>query len=181
MALKDSRDGYSWLSIFFHWVTAVTVITLWLLAEIAEDAPKEEGFRLMGLHISIAISLYLVLWARIFWRLSVRRPAGPVQHPLLGLLAIWVPYVLLAGIAIMLISGPLVVWSTGNPINVFDLVSIPTPMEKSVSFHELMEEVHEFGATVLYYGVILHVLGGLKHLIIDRDGSFKKILVARNK
>lgn len=181
MALKDSPSGYSWLSIFFHWITAATVITLWLLAERAEDAPKAEGFRLMGLHISIAISLYLVLWARIIWRVGVRRPVGPAQHPLLGFLATWVPYVLLAGIALMLISGPLVVWSTGNPINVFDLVSIPTPMEKSESFHELMEEVHEFGANVLYFGVILHVLGGLKHLIFDRDGSFKKIFVASNK
>ena len=181
MTIKDTAQGYSWLSILFHWLTAVTSISLWLIAEIAHDAPKEEGYRLMGIHISIAMSLYLVLWARILWRAFNRRPTPAPQNRLLGLLATWVPVVLLAGIALMLLSGPVMVWSTGNPINIFDLASLPSPLSKSEDLHELMEDVHEFGATLLYFGVILHVLGGLKHLVIDRDGTFRKILVPGNR
>ncbi|HLS97582.1 MAG: cytochrome b [Porticoccaceae bacterium] len=181
MTLKDTAQGYSWLSILFHWLTAVTVISLWLIAEIAHDAPKEEGYRLMGLHISIAMSLYLVLWARILWRAFNRRPTAAPQHRLLGLLATWVPVVLLAGIALMLVSGPMLVWSSGNPINIFDLVALPSPIGESEDLHEWMEEVHELGANLLYFGVIIHVLGGLKHLVIDRDGTLRRMLVPGNR
>ena len=181
MSVRDTESGYSWLSILLHWITAVTVIILWLIAETAEDAAKEQEASLMGLHVSIAMTLYLVLWARIFWRLSVKRPALAPQQPFLGLLARWVPVILLLGIALMLVSGPLMIWSGGHDIKVFDLVTLPSPISKSKPLHEVMEEVHELGANLLYFGVILHVLGGLKHFVINRDGTLMKILIPGNK
>lgn len=181
MALKDSPNGYSGLSIILHWITAVAVITLWIIAELAEDLPKAEAREWMGIHISIAMSVYLILWFRIFWRIGIRRPAAEPQHRVLNWLATWVPVVLLAGIATMLLSGPLLIWSTGNGINVFDVVTIPSPIGESHDLHEAMEEVHEFGATLLYFGVLLHVLGAAKHLVVDRDGTVKKMLVPGNR
>lgn len=181
MAIKDTPQGYSWLSILLHWVAGVTVIVLWFLPEIAEESSKEVGRELMGYHISIAMTLYIVLWFRIFWRLGNKRPALVPQNTALDFLAKWVPMVLLAGIAIMLISGPLMVWSNGYDISVFNVVTLPSPMEKSESLHELLESVHEFGGQVIFFGVILHVLGVLKHLIINKDGTLKKILVPNNR
>jgi cytochrome b561 len=181
MAIKDTSAGYSWLSIALHWIAAITVISLFLLGEIAQDVPKDEGRVLMGYHIALGVSLYLVLLFRVIWRLMNPRPALAPQGKFLDMLAKWVPMVLLAGIVIMLVSGPLAIWSGGHDISVLDLFVIPTPMEKSKWLHEAMEETHEFGANLLFFGVMLHVLGVLKHLIINRDGTLKKMLVPGNR
>lgn len=180
MSLRDTPQGYSWLSITLHWLTAVSVIALYLIAELSEDMPKAQRKEMMSLHVSLAMSVYIILWGRIFWRLGNIRPTLPGQQKLLQLLARWVPMVLLAGIAIMLISGPLMIWSNGNSINVFDVIALPSPMAKNHDLHELGEEIHEFGANVLLFGVGLHVLGVIKHVVIDRDNILKRMLKASN-
>lgn len=180
MSLRDTQQGYSWLSIALHWITAIAVITLYLLAELSEDMPKAERREMMTLHVSIAMSLYIILWARIFWRLGNTRPALPRQNILLDQLARWVPMVLLAGIAIMLVSGPFLIWSNGSPIEIFNTISLPSPMEKNHDLHELGEEIHKFGGKVILVGVLLHVLGAIKHLAINRDDVMKKMLKPDN-
>ena len=181
MALRDTTKGYSWLSIALHWVAAITVIAMYVIAEQAEELPKAESREMMQLHISIGTALFLVLAFRILWRIFNTRPALPAQPMILDQLARWVPVALLAGIAIMLISGPLIVWSNGAAINIFDLVSLPSPITKNHDLHELAEEIHEFGVTLLKIALGLHVLGVIKHLVINRDGTLKKMLVPQNR
>ena len=181
MALRDTDKGYSWLSIALHWITAITVITLYLLAELSEDMPKADRREMMTLHVSIAMTAYILLWGRILWRLANPRPGLPAQNFVLDKLAFWVPLVLLAGIAIMLTSGPLLIWSNGSAIEVFNTLSLPSPMAKNEDLHHLFEDIHEFGGKVILVGVVLHVLGAVKHLVIDRDDTLKKMLKPGNR
>lgn len=180
MSIRDSQNGYSWLSIALHWIAAITVITLYLIAEVSEDLPKAERKELMSVHVSIAMSLYIILWGRIFWRMGNARPALPPQHPVLVQLSRWVPILLLAGIAIMLVSGPLMVWSNGSDINIFNAVTLPTMMEKNHDLHEFFEEVHEFGANVLLLAFALHILGAIKHLVVKSDGTLRRMFIPGN-
>ncbi|MGV6806460.1 MAG: cytochrome b [bacterium] len=180
MALRDSENSYGWLTIVLHWVTAATVITLYVLGEMAEDAGKEERMALLGLHISIAMSLYLILWFRIFWRARNIRPLQPDQHRALKFLAQWVPVILLTALALMLISGPLMVWTKGSPIHVFDALEIATPFGEIEWAHELAETIHKASATVIYFCFFLHLAGAIKHLIIDRDDTFSRMIKPRS-
>jgi cytochrome b561 len=97
------------------------------------------------------------------------------------LLAHWIPIILLAGLALMLLSGPIMVWSKGYPINIFGLISLPSPLGKMETLHEAMEALHKLGAKLLFFAFILHMLGVLKHLIIDRDNTLKRMLVPSKK
>ena len=135
--MKDTQYGYSALSISLHWLAAITMIVLFVLGQAAEDAADAERKILLGLHISIAMSMYLILVARIGWRLHNGRPTLPSQQskPLM-LLAQWVPVILLAGLALMLVSGPIMVWTKGFPINIFGLISLPSPLGKMDTLHE---------------------------------------------
>ncbi len=181
MSLKDSATGYSWLSIVLHWLAAASVITLYVIGDMAGDAGREERRQLIGLHISIGLSVYLILWARIFWRAFNTRPDPVPQTKYLAFLAQWVPVVLLAAIAVMLISGPLAVWSGGRPMSIFGLIELPSPMDEMETLHEFLEEVHEVGANIILAGFILHMAGVLKHLILNRDGTLRRMLVPANR
>ena len=81
----------------------------------------------------------------------------------------------------MLLSGPIMVWSKGYPINIFGLISLPSPLGKMETLHEVMEALHKLGAKLLFFAFILHMLGVLKHLIIDRDNTLKRMLVPSKK
>ena len=181
MQLRDTSQGYSWVSIVFHWLTALSVIGLYLIAEFSEDFPGVSEKAMEALHISIGMSVFVILVARILWRLANVRPLLPPQNPLLQFLARWVPNLLLAGIALMVVSGPLMIWSNGKTIAVFEFINLASPMAKNHSLHEFWEEVHEFGANLLVIGVGLHVAGAIKHQLIDRDNTITKMLKASNR
>jgi len=180
--MKDTENGYGRISILLHWLAAITMIALFVLGQAAEDASDSDRKALLGLHISIAISMYLILVGRIGWRLFNGRPRVLIQQskPLM-LLAHWIPIILLAGLALMLLSGPIMVWSKGYPINIFGLISLPSPLGKMETLHEAMEALHKLGAKLLFFAFILHMLGVLKHLIIDRDNTLKRMLVPSKK
>ena len=180
--MKDTENGYGGVSILLHWVAAITMIALFVLGQAAEDATDSDRKALLGLHISIAISMYLILVGRIGWRLFNGRPRVLIQQskPLM-LLAHWIPIILLAGLALMLLSGPIMVWSKGYPINIFGLISLPSPLGKMETLHEVMEVLHKLGAKLLFFAFALHMLGVLKHLIIDRDNTLKRMLVPSKK
>ena len=48
----------------------------------------------------------------------------------------------LAVIVVAVITGYLLPWSQGNPLDVYG-VAIPSPIASSRGFHEFMEEVHD--------------------------------------
>ncbi len=182
MSIKDTNAGYSWLTIALHWIVAAGMITLFVIGVSADEAATEEReVELLMLHVSIAMSLYVIFWARIIWRLANVRPALAPQAPLLQWLAYWVPLVLLAALAVQLVSGPITVLSTGNPIQVFGVTVVPAIMDRSETVHEIAETFHVAGATVILVAFGLHVLGVLKHLLINRDGTFRKMLVPGNR
>ena len=77
-------------------------------------------------------------------------------------------------------TGPLAVWSTGQPLQVFDVLAIPSPFAARVDWlHEACEEVHG-AATKLFWPLIgLHVAGAVKHLVYDRDRTLQRMLWVR--
>ena len=83
-------------------------------------------------------------------------------------------------IAVLIVTGPLAVWSTGQPLQVFDLLAIPSPFAARVDWlHEACEEVHG-AATKLFWPLIgLHVAGAVKHLVYDRDRTLQRMLWVR--
>lgn len=176
----NTKSGYGWLSIILHWFAAIAVVTMLIIgfrAEFAGDAgDREMRSMLMSWHISLGASFALILLARVFAGYAQPRPAPPEQAPILKFLSTATHQVLLIAILVQVISGPLAVWSGGRAINVFDLFSIPTPFaERNEGVHEVAEVLHAIGRWALVGAITLHVLGALKHMLIDRDGVFERM------
>ena len=78
----------------------------------------------------------------------------------------------------MLISGPLMVWSRGEPIYVFDWFTIPGPFGMNMELHAFLHGIHVWGSRIIIVGTVLHLGGVYKHAAFNQDGTFGKMLVA---
>jgi cytochrome b561 len=181
MRLGDTQNGYGWISIALHWTTAVIILVMWF---IGDSIPVSEGAnqdQLIRLHTSIAILAYALLWLRVLWRIFKGHPGPlPKQRGVFYGIGVGVHLMMVAAIATLLVSGPLMAWSGNLPVRVFDWYSIPAPFGMNERFFSAAHAVHVGAATVLIIGAALHIGGVIKHVTFNRDGTFAKMLAADN-
>ena len=176
--LQDTSHGYGWISIALHWLTAAIVLTMWIVGTMSQVASEGDYQFLIHLHSTIGVATYVLLWARIAWRFKVGHPGPrPGQHTFLFPVAKWFHFLLLAAIGTMLISGPLMVWSAGDAIDVFAF-AIPSPIGANPPLHDVLRIIHGYTASLIVVGIVVHVVAVFKHMIVNRDGTFDKIMIA---
>ena len=178
MRLKDTTSGYGWVSIAFHWLAAAIVLTLWTIGIMSQVASEDDAPALVHLHTTIGMTAYALLWGRVIWRFMIGHPGPhPRQSAFLFPVAKYFHFLLLIAIGVMLLSGPLMVWSAGEAIDVFAF-AIPSPVKELPGVHDVLRRVHGLTASFILAGIFLHVLAVLKHVIVNRDGTFDKIMIA---
>lgn len=181
MQWTNTERGYGWLSIALHWLAAIAILAMFWSGFAADNAAeigdREARRALMGFHIAFGASVALILFARVALHFAQRQPTPLPQPPALNVISNATHKLLLLAILIQFISGPLAVWSGGRDINVFDLFAIPTPFAaENEAVHESAEVAHAIGRWMLFGLIALHVLGALKHALIDRDGVMRRML-----
>ncbi len=178
MRLKDTATGYGWISILLHWVTALLIpYLLYLGSTIGSLEPELRSDAILQ-HTSIAIVSYVLLVARIVWRIVYPHPGPtPEQRGWAHTAGKWTHYAMLIAIAAMLISGPLMQFSYGRDIGVFDWFVIPTPIEASFSLAAFLHHVHTYSAIFIFVALVLHIGGVYKHTAFNHDGTLAKIII----
>jgi cytochrome b561 len=180
MSLKDTDNGYGWVSIVLHWITTIAIFALLYIGSSIEAYVGESRVMAVRLHTSIAVCAYVFLWGRIIWRLVYSHP-GPTsgQRGLSFLIGKWVHYVILIALALMLVSGPLMAWSgsSGGVIEVFDWFALPAPFEAGDAFRDFMHAIHRRSAIVVFLGILLHLGGVYKHTAFNQDGTLVKMVL----
>lgn len=180
MSLTNTQRGYGWLSIALHWIAVVGILTMFwfgLNADWAGEAGDRAARRAwMGLHISTGATLAAIFALRIVAHYAQRQPDAPPQPKPLNLLASATHHLLLLALLVLIVSGPLAVFSGGNAINVWGVFEIPSPTGENDALHEFAEAAHAVGRYMLYGLIPLHVLGVLKHVFIDRDNTLSRML-----
>jgi cytochrome b561 len=178
MAVRDTASGYGWGSILLHWVTAVIIIVMLYVGSSIDSLAGAERQSTLVLHTSIAITTYALLWLRIIWRFAYGHP-GPLakQGRFFFLVGKWVHLLMLGALAVMLISGPFLVWSMGEPIHVFDWFAIPSPLEASVELTTALHAVHRWAAILIFVAMLLHIGGVYKHTAFNQDGTLTKMII----
>jgi len=157
--MLDQADSFGWVSILVHWLTTVVIITLWFIGRsIAEQGLLEAVDARRSLHITIALSAWLLLLFRIVWRLRMHHPRAKGQTLFIHRFARTVHYTMLAVLSLMMISGPIMAWMDNKTITGVAYV------------------VHSNGANVLFGLVLLHIGGTLKHIIFHEDDTIVRML-----
>jgi cytochrome b561 len=178
MRLSDSPHGYGWISIVLHWATALIILVMWFIGNSIAVAEGADQDKLIRLHTSIAILAYALLWLRVLWRFFKGHPGPlPKQQGIFYRIGVTVHLIMVASIATLLLSGPLMAWSGGIPIRIFDWFSIPAPFGMNAAFFSAAHTAHATAATVVILGVTLHIGGVIKHVAFNRDGTLSKMLL----
>lgn len=174
---QDERRHFGWMSILLHWTGAMAILTLLFVGNSIHAAKGVDNDAALRLHTSIALSAYALLWVRIVWRVVKLHPDRlPRQKRWSYGAGKWFHWLLLAAIAAMLVTGPLMAWSGDMPVRLFAL-DIPAPFPVSPRLFEAMHAGHVFAASVLGWGTLFHVLAVVKHIAVDRDGSFDRMMM----
>lgn len=169
---------YDALSKINHWTVAMLMIGMVVLGfYVFNFMPRgpDKGM-LIGLHKSIGV-LILVLGA---WRVAYRLWQGFL--PEVGTMPRWqghlaklIHFILLLSIVLMPVSGMIGSLFGGRDITVFGLFTIPSA-PKTEWLSQLAYSVHETLALLLAAAVVLHIAGALKHHIIDKDSTLRRML-----
>jgi cytochrome b561 len=162
--LRDQHDSFGWVSIIVHWLTTITIIALWFIGRsiAAQDSLEAMDAR-RSLHVTIALTVWLLLLFRIIWRLRMHHPRAKGQSLFIHRVARTVHYVMLAGIALMMVSGPVMVLFNNDTVTGVALL------------------VHSNAALAMLALVLIHLGGTLKHIIFHEDDTIVRMLWPRKR
>lgn len=178
----DTHSKLSPNTLILHWVVAVIMITLLATGIYMEE---NEFYPLYPWHKSFGVLITLFVALRVFWRIKNGwlSPVGDYSN-IEKLLSKAVHYILIIGTVLMPISGFLMSAMGGHGVDFFGVELVarnPDPANpKEVialngSLAGTAHSMHKFAGILILFSVVLHVFGALKHHIIDKDGTLRRI------
>ncbi|MFM8392274.1 MAG: cytochrome b [Methylophilaceae bacterium] len=193
-----STQRYTKTAIILHWLIGALIVFMfllgWYMTELPKDADKVMSFDLFdlgiaqwnvaqemsprtfyfNLHKSLGVTILALVLFRIYWRLSHRPPAllsslkawerklAAGGHHSLYLLMVLIP---VAGIIMSLYSKYGLQWFGIKLLEGLD----------NKDLRETFAEVHELLGTAMLVVLAVHVLGALKHRLINKDDTMKRM------
>ena len=180
----NTHTYYGSIAKFFHWTTALLILTLIPLGIYANDLPIEGGEALarkawyFSLHKTLGVTAFFIALARITWAVVQTKPRG--LHPerrLETVAAETVHWLLYGSLVVVPLSGWVhhaasagfapIWWPLGQ-----NLPLVP----KSETLAGIATGLHIVFERVLVLSIILHIAGALKHRLIDRDATLARML-----
>jgi cytochrome b561 len=171
--------SYNPTAIVLHWLVAlliaITFPIAWIMVDMQDDSPAQLSW--FAVHISIGISILLLVMLRLINRLFSGVPVAPANTPvaiqkLTGLIHL--------GLYALMFIVPLTGWvmasAGGHAVSFFGLFSLPDLVVKDEGLHETAEGLHETVAYILLGLIALHTAAALKHQIIQRDDVLARML-----
>jgi len=178
-SVTQDHQRYDAVSICFHWLTALLVITLFFLAETWDFLPRGTPLRrgLQGLHVSFGILLSVILVARLIWRAGFGRKLPPIISTLPYWVARGVHHLLYALLIGQVVLGYLFRWTQGETFSFFGLFSIPALIAPDKSSASLVGELHDFVGWTIIVLAGGHAVLALFHHYVLRDNTLRRMLL----
>ena len=198
-----NNSKYTNVAIALHWLIGIAILFMfvlaWYMTELPKGAPKSTSFDIFNLglmtwevakeesprafyfnlHKSIGLTILMLVVLRMYWRFTHRPPAflssmkswekrlATAIHHSFYLLMVLIP---LAGIIMSAASKYGIKWFGIRVISGFN--------DKAV--RDLFEEFHEIFGLLLLFFLIFHILGAIKHSLIDKDGTLRRMWFNKN-
>ncbi len=196
MNITPSR--YTKTAIVLHWLIGLAILAMfglgWFMSELPKEAPKAAAYDLFNwgiytwqlaepvsprtfyynLHKSVGFTLLVLIAIRVLWRLTHKPPPllasvkpwekslATASHHLLYLLMIAMP-----------VSGLIMTIYSKYGLKWFGISVIKGLNDNGM--RELYESAHGIIGWVFIVVIGLHILGALKHKLIDKDGTLARM------
>lgn len=179
MPARNTPQRWGWIAQGFHWLMFALIVGAWFAVDQREQFPKgslERG-EWMDLHKAFGLSVFMLVWLRLGWRL-----AGPLPEPVItsvwqhraAQLVHWALYFLMI---MMPLSGLLMSQFAGRTVSCFGVFAIPVFLQENKELAGQIRELHmDVGWPLLLALVGLHVAAALWHQFIVKDGLLKRML-----
>ncbi len=178
MTYGDQPGPYSGAAKFLHWAVAACVLTTIPVAFAMNnlgEGPVPDF--LYNFHKSLGVLILVLMIARISNRLI---NGAPAPYPGLE------PWERAASSAVhgllyvLLIAMPLVGWAANSAYGAatpfFGLFNVPPILPKNEPLSDILFMLHRYTGWVVAALAAAHIAGGLKHLVISRDGVLQRML-----
>jgi len=182
--MKNTQHHYGYMTIVIHWLVAGIVFGLFGLGFWMVDLGYYDPWYKNGpdLHKSIGFILFVLMVIRVASRWLQTQPtslethnkleqrAGHIVHSLLYLLLFFI-----------MISGYLISTADGRGIDIFGLFSLPSFGALFSNQEDIAGTAHKYAAYAVIAAALLHGAAAIKHHVIDKDNTLKRMLGHRQK
>ena len=181
-------DRYTRTAMVLHWLIALGMICNVALALSADYLPDDWVRPVIDTHKSIGITVLGLAIVRILWRLTHKPPPLPEHFPRWERAAAHAAHVLLY---VLIFALPISGWlhdsawkdAATHPMSLFHVVPwfrlgfiMDLPPALKEHLHDVFGAIHTAFGYVLYVVLALHILGALKHELIDRESVLRRML-----
>ncbi|SAK69462.1 cytochrome B561 [Caballeronia hypogeia] len=169
-------ERYARPIIALHWLIAIAIIAMLCIGFYMVGLPRGLPFKsdLVNFHKSLGITVFLLVLLRILVRLAYGRPPLPPMRTWQRAAASITQALLYVGMIGMPLTGYL-----GSSFNKFGTkfwgIALPQWGWDDKHLRGIFFGIHEYLAWIMAAFVILHVLGAMKHQLIDRDGLLRRM------
>lgn len=196
--MNQDSSRYTKTAVILHWLIALVVIAMfalgWYMTELPKEAAKQTAFDLFdlgvytwhlaeevsprnfyfNLHKSVGVTLLALIALRVLWRITHRPPAMLASYKAWEKkLATGTHHMLYLLMVAMPVSGLIMAMSGKYGVKWFG-IEIIAGLDNS-TLRDVFKEAHEIIGVIFITAIILHILGALKHKLIDKDGTMKRM------
>ncbi|WP_306521369.1 cytochrome b [Rheinheimera sp.] len=181
---KPNDNRYNNTSVSLHWLMAVVVFGLFALGFWMVDLTYYSSWYKTApyWHKSVGIILAMLLISRLFWRFKAGKPAPIASHSATTIkMATAVHFLLYLMLLAIVLTGYLISTADGRGIDVFSWFEVPGLGELFSGQADIAGALHKWFAYGLMGLVALHALGAIKHHVIDKDATLKRMWWSKNQ
>lgn len=177
---QDTREKLSGLTVFLHWLVGLTIIAL---MGVGFYMSEFEVYKLYPIHKSVGIIIFLFIVVRVLWRMKngFPTPLKPDQPAIEKVLAKITHWGLILGMILFPVTGMGMSYFGGRGLQVFgfDLAAGNYVDGKPVALNGelagLAHQVHGILLYAMFILIVLHVAGALKHHLVYKDGTLRRM------
>ena len=176
--------NYSKTSIVLHWLLAGLIFIQFSIGLDMVGIPKgldENRAFWFTLHKSLGICIAALVFYRLFLRIrfGVPEPLNSMR-PWEQLLSSTNHFLIYCCMFLMPLSGIVGSLFSKYPLNFFG-VPLPKLVDHNILIKEPLSQVHQVTSYLFIFLISIHVLAALKHLFIDCDGVFGRMMFKGNQ
>lgn len=179
IVVANARARYPRTAVVLHWIVALSIIALlvtgWHMVGISKNTPQRAFF--FNLHKSLGIVTAIFIVALITWRIRHEVPPLPAAMPR------WEKWAALLNHRLFYVCMVLMTL-TGYLTSSFSkygpkLLGIPLPHWgwEDATLRSNFVAIHRATALIFAVLIAIHLAAALKHLLVDRDGVFQRMLL----
>jgi len=177
IGMRNTSSSYGLVTIAIHWLMALAIFAMFGLGLWMRTLGYYDSWyhHAPELHKSIGILLLFLLVFRFIWRMINTRPEllGEAWEKLMALMVHRMHYLLL--FAVML-TGYLIPTAEGVGIDVFAWFTVPALFSFTEGVTDAVGLAHRYLAWAAILLAVAHAAAALKHHVLDKDMTLRRIL-----